>query len=187
MNRRREVMTCQPVFLRTVQTKRLDMPRLVHVDRLWLQAIVIVWKLIWPFSLLATVHVHLDSVPAAGAPRWNNSTVVSQPGEVAKTHAEDTSANNTRPVVFALSLLFFILTRYSQPVASFFCSVSCGLLSAVYLNVLLCDKNPIMLENPLTQHDIWLSCGGEKTQRFHPKKHSFTPVTITLQVVRLEY
>lgn len=118
--------------------KLLDMPRLVHVDRLWLQEIVIVWKLIWPFSLLATVHVHLDSVPAAGAPRWNNSTVVSRPGEVAKHMLGKEVQQHRYPGVFAFSLLF-----HFNPLLSashlFFRSASCCLLSAVYLNF-LCDK-----------------------------------------------
>lgn len=61
----------------------LDVPRLDHVDRLWLKWIVTVWKLIRVCSLLATVHVHLNGVSAAGAPRRNHSAAVPRPGEVA--------------------------------------------------------------------------------------------------------
>lgn len=114
-----------PAFVTSHRSNEwLDVPRLDLADWLWLKWGVIVWKLMWPFSLWATVHVHVNGVSADGAARRNNSAAVPRPGEVAEH-----------------------MRRKNKRLSSFFPSFSASqsllfhpTLCAVYFNLLICGK-----------------------------------------------
>lgn len=100
-----------PAFVTSHRSNEwLDVPRLDLADWLWLKWGVIVWKLMWPFSLWATVHVHVNGVSAAGAAGRNNSAAVPRPGEVAEhMRRKHKRLSSFSPLFLPPSHFFFIL------------------------------------------------------------------------------